>query len=305
MLLLKHAESRGCDLVQRAITREVVFDGRGFATGVRAGVGGQEVFFPARVVVDAAGRGTRIGRQLGLRREHPVLDQLALHAWFVDVDRGKRPTQEYTHVFFLPELRGWAWQAPINGEITSIGLVVDREAYASSQNSGADMDDFFVESLKKNRALEKATRSAERINELKAEASYSYRLEEVCGNGWIAIGDAARFTDPVFSSGVSVAMHSARFAAERIQTAVESGDLGRATFVPYEEKLSVDAAIWDDFIRLYYRLLPAFTHVVSLPRTASTSCGSCRVRCTRTRTPGRSRRCGASSPAWRPRTTTR
>jgi len=61
-------------------------------------------------------------------------------------------------------------------------------------------------------------------------------------------------------------MHTARFAAEQIQTAVESGDFGRATFLAYEDKMLADAAIWDDFIRLFYRLLPSFTNVVESPR---------------------------------------
>jgi flavin-dependent dehydrogenase len=263
MLLLKHAESRGCHIVQGATARDVVFDEDDFVTGVRVGVAGQEMLVPARVVVDAAGRGTKVGRQLGLRRDHPVLDQFALHAWFFDMDRGKRATADYTHVYFLPELRGWAWQAPINSEITSIGLVADRTVY---HESGLSVEDFFVEGLGKNAALAKATRASKRINELKGEVNYSYQLEQVCGNGWLAIGDAARFIDPIFSSGVSAAMHTARFAAEQIQTAVESGDFGRATFLAYEDKMLADAAIWDDFIRLFYRLLPSFTNVVESPR---------------------------------------
>lgn len=265
MLLLKHAENQGCHIVQGASVREVVIDDSGFATGVRAGIAGQDVFFPARVVVDAGGRATRIGRQLGLRRDHPVFDQFALHAWFLDVDRGRKATRDYTHVFFLPELRGWAWQAPINEEVTSIGLVADRSVYATYQEADVGIREFFDDSLKRNEALARATESAVRINELKGEANYSYRLDEVCGDGWVAIGDAARFTDPIFSSGVSVAMHNARFTAERIQTALESDDFSRKTFLPYEDKLSADTAIWDDFIRLFYRLLPSFTHVVESP----------------------------------------
>ena len=263
MLLLKHAESLGCHIVQGATAREVLFDDDDFVTGVRVAVAGQEIDVPARIVVDAGGRGTKLGRQLGLRRDHPVLDQFALHAWFFDVDRGKKATADYTHVFFLPELRGWAWQAPINSEITSIGLVADRSIY---QESGQGVEDFFSEGLRKNKALDKATRSAPRINDLKGEVNYSYQLEQVCGNGWVAIGDAARFIDPIFSSGVSAAMHTARFAAERIQTALESGDVSRASFLPYEDKMMADSAIWDDFIRLFYRLLPSFAHLVESPQ---------------------------------------
>ena len=264
LLLLKHAENRGCHIVQGASAQEVTFSDDQ-ATGVDVDLAGQRIHFPARVVVDAAGRATKIGRQLSLRRDHPVFDQFALHAWFLDVDRGKRATTDYTHIFFIPDLRGWAWQAPINAEITSIGLVADRSVYGVYQEADVGIEEFFNDSLEKNKALAKATKGALRINELKGEVNYSYQLDQVCGNGWIAIGDAARFTDPIFSSGVSVAMHNARFAAERIQTALESGDCRRETFLPYEDKLRADAAIWDDFIRLFYRLLPSFTHVVESP----------------------------------------
>jgi len=263
LLLLKHAEGLGCQIVQGASVKDVAFDDDGYATGVRATVAGLDVSFQARVVVDAGGRATKLGRQLGLRRDHPVLDQFALHAWFLDVDRGKRATADYTHIFFIPELRGWAWQAPINTEVTSIGLVADRALY---QEGGLDVEDFFAEGLKKNRALAKATRAAMRINELKGEVNYSYQLERVCGNGWLAIGDAARFIDPIFSSGVGAALHTARFAAERIQAARDGGDFSRATFLPYEDQLLADAAIWDDFVRFFYRLLPSFTHVVESPQ---------------------------------------
>lgn len=259
MLLMKHAETQGCRIVQGVGVDEVVFDSDGRATGVRATIGQHSVELDAKVVVDAAGRTTRIGRQLELREDHPVFDQFALHTWCVGVERGRQKTSDYTHIFFLPEVRGWAWQAPIDDEITSIGLVASREAFHDSE---LDIEDFFQSSLRENRKLARATRRAKRINDLKGEVNYSYRLSRVCGDGWLAIGDAARFIDPIFSSGVSVAMHSARFAAERIQTAVESGDTSRATFEPYEDQLLTGAAIWDDFIRLFYRLLPAFTHLL-------------------------------------------
>jgi FADH2 O2-dependent halogenase len=158
--------------------------------------------------------------------------------------------------------RGWAWQAPINEEITSIGLVATKGAY---HDSGLSVGDFFDHGMTLNPKLAEATREASRLNEIKGEVNYSYRLDQVCGDGWLAVGDAARFIDPVFSSGVSVAMHSARFAAERIDAAHASGEYGRATFLPYEDQLLAGAAIWDDFIRLFYRLLPGFTHLIESP----------------------------------------
>jgi len=262
LLLLKHAENLGCRLLQGVSAREVAFDASGCATGIHVTISDQDVFLPARVVVDGSGRTTKVGRQLGLRRDHPVLDQFALHAWFVDVDRGRRATDLYTHVFFAPELRGWAWQAPINDEITSVGLVADRTLF---QESRRDVYDFFEWGLSKNESLAKAMRRAERINDLKGEVNYGYRLEHVCGDGWLAIGDAACFIDPIFSSGVSAALNTARFAAERIRTAIDSGDFSGATFLPYETRLLSGAATWDELVRLFYRLPPALTHVLESP----------------------------------------
>lgn len=259
MLLMKHAESLGCRVLQGVSVDEVLFDDNGKAAGIRGSFGSEELFLESQVVVDAAGRSTRIGRQLDLRRDHAVLDQFALHAWCVGVNRGRARTESYTHIYFLPEVRGWAWQAPIDDEITSIGLVAAKEKY---QGSGLDIEDFFTESLRGNRKLARATHRAARINDLKGEVNYSYRLDQVCGDGWLAIGDAARFLDPVFSSGVSVAMHSARFAAERIQLAIEGGDASREVFQPYEDMMLSGAAIWDDFTRLFYRLLPGFIHLL-------------------------------------------
>jgi len=259
MLLMKHAESKGCKIVEGVGVERVLFDDDERARGVRVSVGGQLAEIESRVVVDAAGRGTRIGRQLELRRNHPVLDQFALHAWFVDVDRGPAATEACTNIFFLPELRGWAWHVPINDEITSIGVVAARAEY---QREKMGVEGFFDLALGTNPKLADATADARRINDLKGEVNYSYSLDRVCGDGWLAVGDAARFLDPIFSSGVSVAMHSARFAAERIEAGLAGEDTRRAVFMPYEDMMLSGAAIWDDFIRLFYRLLPAFTHLL-------------------------------------------
>lgn len=259
MLLMKHAESKGCKIVQGTGVEEVLFDDEGAARGVRITVGGEHLDIEAKIVADAAGRATRIGRQLDLRRNHPVFDQFALHAWFTDVDRGSEETATHTQIFFLPGLRGWAWIAPINAEITSIGVVAARSRY---QEAGLDVPGFFDAALERSPKLARATRDATRINDLKGEVNYSYSLDRVCGDGWLAIGDAARFLDPVFSSGVSVAMHTARLAAERIEAALTKDDTSREAFRPYEDVVLGGVAVWDDFIRLFYRLLPAFTHLL-------------------------------------------
>lgn len=258
LLLLKHAEALGCRVLQGVSVDEVVFEGDR-AVGVRTDAAGESLLLPARFVVDAGGRATSLGRQLDLRRDHGKLAQMALHSWFEGVDRGRHRRANWTHVYFLPEVRGWAWQSPIDADITSLGVVASRGRY---QDAGQEPEQFFAESILGNRKLARVTRRAHRVDDMKGDVNYSYRLERVCGDGWLAVGDAARFIDPVFSSGVTVAMHSARVAARVVRDALGTGDVSREALLPYEFDILAQGAIWDDFTRLFYRLLPGFTHLL-------------------------------------------
>jgi FADH2 O2-dependent halogenase len=204
----------------------------GKAVGVRAKSAGQEIDIPSRIVVDASGRQTLLGRQLSLKQNDPIFNQYAVHAWFENVERGDNPkTADYIHIYFLPVKRGWAWQIPITDRITSVGVVAEREVFQQFKSESERYFDTYVQS---NKGLSRAMANAVRVNDFKTEGDYSYVLDKFCGNGFLMIGDAARFVDPIFSSGVSVAMYSARYAAETIQGALQSGDLSEEAFKPYE-----------------------------------------------------------------------
>ena len=256
LLLLKHAQSLGSEIHQGVQVKRVNFvDGQ--AVGVRAKFAGQEIDIPSRIVVDASGRQTLLGRQLNLKQNDRIFNQYAVHAWFENVQRGDNPkTADYIHIYFLPVKRGWAWQIPITDTITSVGVVAEREVFQQFKSESARYFDTYVQS---NKGLARAMANAVRVNQFKTEGDYSYILDKFCGNGFLMVGDAARFVDPIFSSGVSVAMYGARFGAETIRAALESGDLSEEAFKPYERTVRAGVDIWYEFIRLYYKLLPLFT----------------------------------------------
>jgi 1H-pyrrole-2-carbonyl-[peptidyl-carrier protein] chlorinase len=256
LLLLKHAQSLGSEVHQGVQVKRVNFvDDK--AVGVRVKFAGQEIDIPSRVVVDASGRQTLLGRQLKLKQNDPIFNQYAVHGWFDNVERGDNPkTADYIHIYFLPVKRGWAWQIPITDRITSVGVVAEREVFQQFKSDSQRYFDTYVQS---NTGLAHAMANAVRVNEFKTEGDYSYVLDKFCGNGFLMVGDAARFVDPIFSSGVSVAMHSARFGAETIRAGLESGNVSEEAFKPYERTLRGGVEIWYEFIRLYYKLLPLFT----------------------------------------------
>jgi FADH2 O2-dependent halogenase len=211
------------------------------------------------MVVDASGRHTLLGRQLNLKKKDPIFNQYAVHAWYENVDRGTDKTADHIHIYFLPTERGWVWQIPITNTVTSMGVVAEKEVF---KGSVMDLEGYFNTYIQTNSNLAHAMRNARRINEFKTEGDYSYSMTKFAGNGYVLIGDAARFVDPIFSSGVSIALYGAKYASERIRHAFEIGDFSEQTFRPYEIKARKGVDIWYEFIRLYYKLLPLFTYFI-------------------------------------------
>jgi 1H-pyrrole-2-carbonyl-[peptidyl-carrier protein] chlorinase len=226
-------------------------------------LGGKEMDLHSKIVVDASGRNTLLGNQLKIKKKDPIFNQYAVHAWFKNVDRGIPPKDDFIHIYFLTVDRGWVWQIPINEEITSVGVVAEKDVF---KNARLDYEAYFDHHCQINPDLAKAMQNAVRINDFKSEGDYSYSLENFVGDGYMMIGDAARFVDPIFSSGVSIALYSAKYGSERIRHALEINDFSAEVFRPYELKIRDGIAVWYEFIRLYYKLLPLFTHFISLKR---------------------------------------
>lgn len=259
-LLLQHARNLGSRVLTGVQVERVDFDRKDAASGVTAKVGGSNVSLKARLVVDASGRKTLLGRQLDLLQPDPEFRQFAVHSWFGNVARGNAETADYIHLHLLPLARAWVWQIPINDGITSIGVVTDREDYAKA---GEDVEKFFQWSTSLNPALAARLQNAKRLREFRMEGNYSYMLSQFTGDGWLATGDAAYFVDPIFSSGMSIAMHSARFAAPVIIEALADNDVSAAQLAPYEAKMRSGAQVWRDFVRLFYDNAPIFSRVVA------------------------------------------
>ncbi len=259
LLLLKQAEALGSKVVQGVTVKRVLLDENGRAYGVRAAIDQAEFDLHAKVIVDASGRDTLLGRQLRIKEKDAIFNQYAVHAWFEGVNRGNDESKDHIHIYFLPVERGWVWQIPITEEITSVGVVVDKEVF---KEIFTDMDGYFQKMVHTNENLAQALEDARRINEFKTEGDYSYSMTKFVGDGYLMVGDAARFVDPIFSSGVSIALYSAKYAAEVISQAFATNDFSENVFQPYEERLRAGANVWYEFIRLYYKLLPLFTHFI-------------------------------------------
>jgi FADH2 O2-dependent halogenase len=266
LILLKHAEKRGAKVFSGVRVLKVNFDDPDLVT-LTCRLGPRQVDFTANMVVDASGRQTVLGKQLKVKVPDEVFNQYAIHTWFEDLDRSAMSVDaekaDYIFIHFLPIKDTWVWQIPITDTITSIGVVTQKERFATAN---ADREKFFWDFMSSRPELFDALKQAKRVREFKPEGDYSYAMRQICGDRFVLIGDAARFVDPIFSSGVSVALNSARIAAKDIIAAHEAGDYSRERFTTFEGKIRHAVKYWYEFISIYYRLNILFTAFVQDPR---------------------------------------
>ena len=198
--------------------------------------------------------------QLRLKRNDPLFNQFAVHNWFEGVDRGPTETAGYIHIHVLPMPCAWVWLIPINESATSVGIITEASDFNKGQESPGD---FFERHIASHPLLAQRMKNARPLHAYSREANYSYVMDRFAGNGWVLVGDAARFVDPVFSSGVSVAMESARRAADAIINALAHNDVSASSFADYERTVRNGVDIWREFIKLYYQLPPLFLDLIS------------------------------------------
>lgn len=265
-ILLRHAAEQGATVINGARVRAVDFADPAVTT-LTVRIGPRDISVTTRMVVDASGRQTLLGRQLKVKVVDPVFDQYAVHTWFEGLDRmalaGETSQADHIFVHFLPIKDSWVWQIPITDRITSIGVVSQKTRF---RTAGGDRAQFFWDFVDSRPDLRDALKNSQQLRPFRAEGDYSYAMRQICGDRFVLIGDAARFVDPIFSSGVSVALNSARIAAQDIIAAHHAGDFSAHRFATYENKLRRAVKYWYEFISIYYRLNVLFTAFVQDPR---------------------------------------
>ena len=268
--LLQHAHRLGASVSEGVGVKHVEFAKDAwprvhFAFGGNGGV--KTSTLSARIVVDASGRKTLLGNQLGLRVRDPVFDQFAVHTWFRGYDRkvwAKRAEQkDYIFIHFLPAANTWLWQIPITEDVTSIGVVTQKKNFAKTKES---REALFWEAVATRPDLAENLKRSEQMRPFTAEGDYSYAMKQICGDGWVMVGDAGRFVDPIFSTGVSIALNSSRFASRDVLKALESGDMSKGSYENFETTIRRGTNHWYSFISVYYRLNVLFTYFIVDPR---------------------------------------
>ena len=246
-MCLDNARQAGVDVRMGARVLRVLFDD-GRASGVLAQCDDDEpAEFAGRVVVDASGRGTLIGNQLGLKEEVPLLRKAAVWGYYRGARRRDGIDAGETTVFTIRD-RGWFWYIPLPDDIVSIGVVASPDYLFDESN---DFEAVLKREVARCAPLQQFVQSGQRAGPARGIRRLAYLNRQTVGDGWVMIGDAAGFLDPVYSSGLYLALASGELAAACVHDALERDDVSAQRLGGFCRPL------WDG-VDVVWRLIHAF-----------------------------------------------
>ncbi len=229
-VLLRHSERSGAKVLEEHRALDAAFEPDGV---VLRFVGPDDTEQAVRVgfVVDASGRTGFLTKKLGRHEFDPVLRNIAVHAQYEGIPRLEGRRAGDIRMFTRADM-GWIWLIPISQSVTSVGAVIPQSVHR--RESKAVPEDSLTHYLTGTAGLAPLLSHARRVSPARFDADYSYLGSSLAGDRWIAVGDAAAFLDPIFSTGVLLAMQAGLEAAEAIDDSLRAGEPARHRFAACE-----------------------------------------------------------------------
>ncbi len=213
-ILLRNAAAKGALVVEGCTVKDVRFhEGERGAVILAEHDDGTRSTWNARYVVDASGRDTFLGGRFKAKHRNPRHNSAAMFAHFTGAKRLEGKAEGNITIFWFDH--GWFWFIPLADGTTSIGAVAWPYYFKTRETS---LEQFFADTIARSPELSERLAGATRVTEVQATGNYSYSCDRTHGPGYLLVGDAYAFIDPVFSSGVMLAMQGAVFAAEALVT---------------------------------------------------------------------------------------
>jgi flavin-dependent dehydrogenase len=223
-LMLDNAREHGVDVHEGVRVIDVLFEGDR-AAGVRLREHGRDRDVRATVVVDASGQNGLLQHKFGLRVWDPVLNKGAIWTYWQGAYRDTGRDEGATMVLQTADRQGWFWYIPLHDDIISVGVVAPFDSLFKGRGPYAQT---YEEEVERCPAVKQRVAGATRATGYFATKDYSYRATQVAGDGWVLVGDAFTFLDPLYSSGVLLALRSGEMAADAIGEGVAKGDTSGA-----------------------------------------------------------------------------
>lgn len=222
-MLFDRAGELGADCYDQTRVLDVQFDEQSGSRGVKLRTAdGQTCEVSAKVVMDGSGQSSLIANKLGLRQDIPGLKKAAIWGYYKNAMRDEGDNAGATIIMHTTQKDSWFWFIPLSDEVTSIGCVGDSDYMLKT---GLDTEARYQLELDRCPGLQSRLEKADRVGKLHVAKEYSYWTTQHSGDGWVLIGDAFGFIDPIYSSGVYFALVMGEKAADAVIEGFKRNDL--------------------------------------------------------------------------------
>lgn len=233
-MLLDNTRASGAEVCLRANVRDILFEGKR-AAGVLVELGdGSRREVRSTVVVDATGQTAMIARRLKLKQKDPKLIHEAYFTRYRGAVRDAGIDEGATLIMQTRDNRSWFWYIPLPEDLISVGVVGPMNYLVKGR--GSDPQTVYDEEVDRCPELQERIRAAERIWDVRVMRDFSYISSRIAGDGWVMAGDAFGFLDPIYSTGVFLALKSAEYAADAINEAFAQDDFSAAQLGKYGDR---------------------------------------------------------------------
>lgn len=258
-ILFDNAKAKGAETIEECRVTSVDFPADGGGVVTTAMADGETRQFKGRFVVDASGRDTFLASRLKLKQRNRRHESACAFGHFTGAERLQGRAEGHISIFWFA--KGWFWFIPLADGTTSVGAV---SRPATFKDRDGDMTALFQELIQSCPALAHRLRNATMTGPATGTGNYSYAAETLSGPGYIMIGDAAGFIDPVFSTGVYLAMNSGFLAADAVETCLDRPEMAAEALKQFEKTFKASLARFSWFI---YRITsPAIRSLFMAPR---------------------------------------
>jgi len=256
-LLLDHAAENGAEVHEETAVERVTLSDEDVDLCLAANGSSRNV--RARYLIDASGRNSVLGTKFGIKKTYDHLQKLSIFAHYDGVSRAEGIDGTLTAL--IRGIDRWFWIIPLTPERTSIGVVLDSETFRKSKLSA---EDFLEQALTEQPIIAKRMVNAHRASKVYVATDFSYRSAKLHGHRWLLAGDAAGFIDPIFSSGVFLAVFSGEECADALNEVLDHPRKARRLFARYERALNRAMDIYLRFVNAWYT--KEFIEVFLAPR---------------------------------------
>lgn len=234
VMLLNNAREKGAEVMEETAVKEILREGER-VVGVRAqGKSGEPAEFFAPITLDCSGKEAFSSVRNGWRMRDPFLNKVAVWTYYRGSKREAGIDEGQTTVAFVPE-KGWFWHIPLHNDMVSVGVVA--EGKYLTRGGVREPEQIFMREIGQNAWIQEHLSVGEQVGPYYIINEYTHHARHCGSDGLLLVGDAFAFLDPVFSSGLMLALKSGTMAGEEVHRAIEEGDFSPLRFGGYASRM--------------------------------------------------------------------